>query len=101
MLLIYCPHCKEERPETEFSYAGQAHIVRPKNMNEMSDKEFEKMFFIRENPKGVNVERWRHSHGCAKFFNAIRHTLTDKFLKIYKIGEPKPSNEELEKLINE
>ncbi len=35
-------------------------------------------------------ERWRHIHGCARFFNAVRNTITDKFLMTYKAGEPKP-----------
>ena len=29
-------------------------------------------------------------HGCARFFNAARDTVTDKFLATYKAGEPKP-----------
>ncbi len=38
----------------------------------MSDEEFEKFFFIRDNRKGVVFERWRHVHGCGRFFNAAR-----------------------------
>ena len=90
MLLIHCPYCEEDRPELEFRHAGEAHIVRPSNMDEMSDDEFEKFFFIRHNEKGVTFERWRHMHGCAKFFNAVRDTVTDNFLVTYKAGEPKP-----------
>ena len=29
-------------------------------------------------------------HGCARFFNAARDTVTDRFLVTYKAGEPKP-----------
>ena len=29
-------------------------------------------------------------HGCGRFFNAARDTVTDKFLMTYKAGEPKP-----------
>ncbi|MCG6857785.1 MAG: sarcosine oxidase subunit delta, partial [Salaquimonas sp.] len=47
-------------------------------------------FFIRENPKGIVFERWRHIHGCARFFNAARHAVSDKFILSYKAGEPKP-----------
>ena len=28
MLLIHCPYCDETLPEVEFTYAGQAHVVR-------------------------------------------------------------------------
>ena len=99
MLLIHCPYCKQDRPELEFTNAGEAHIVRPKEMEKLSDAEFEAMFFIRENPKGVNLERWRHSMGCGRFFNAIRSTVSDKFLKVYKAGEPRPSDEEIAELL--
>lgn len=90
MLLIRCPYCDEHRPELEFSHAGEAHIVRPGNIAEISDAEFEEYFFIRENAKGVVFERWRHIHGCARFFNAARHTVTDRFIVTYRAGEPKP-----------
>jgi len=30
-------------------------------------------------------------HGCARFFNAVRDTVTDKFIMTYKAGEPKPA----------
>lgn len=90
MLLIHCPYCEEERPEIEFRHAGEAHIARPERISDLTDAEFSKFFFYRDNPKGVTFERWRHVHGCGRFFNAARHTVTDKFLTTYKAGEPKP-----------
>ena len=63
MLLIHCPYCEEDRPELEFAGAGEAHIARPANMAEISDDDFEKFFFIRDNDKGVVFERWRHIRG--------------------------------------
>lgn len=90
MLLIHCPYCGEDRPELEFRHAGEAHIARPTNIVELNDQEFEAFFFIRSNPKGIVFERWRHIHGCARFFNAARDTVSDKFLTTYKAGEPKP-----------
>ena len=90
MLLIRCPYCEEERPELEFRGAGEAHVARPQNMAEISDAEFEQFFFIRTNPKGLHYERWRHMNGCGRFFNAVRNTVTDKFVVTYKAGEPKP-----------
>src|SRR5687767_11000315 len=90
MLLIRCPYCEEERPELEFRNTGEAHIARSANLAAESDEDFEKFFFIRSNPKGIIYERWRHMHGCARFFNAVRDTVTDKFLMTYKAGEPKP-----------
>ncbi|ASY58250.1 sarcosine oxidase subunit delta [Sinorhizobium sp. CCBAU 05631] len=91
MLLIYCPYCEEERSELEFRSGGDAHIARPTNIAEISDEEFEAYFFLRDNPKGVIFERWRHIHGCGRFFNAARDTVSDRFLTTYKAGEPKPN----------
>jgi sarcosine oxidase subunit delta len=91
MLLIHCPYCEEDRPEIEFRNAGEAHIARPENIAGITDEEFENYFFIRTNPKGLHFERWRHTHGCARFFNAARDTVSDKFVKTYKMGEARPA----------
>ena len=54
------------------------------------------MFFFRSNHKGIYFERWVHSHGCKKWFNAVRDTSTDKVLKVYEIKDEKPSLADLE-----
>ena len=89
MLLIHCPYCDEKRPEIEFAYAGEAHIARPADPSALSDEEWARYLFIRANAKGRHNERWRHSHGCGRFFNAVRDTVTDKFELTYKAGEPR------------
>lgn len=89
MILIRCPYCEETLPELEFAYAGEAHIARPPDPSILSDEEWEKYLFIRANPKGRHNERWRHVHGCGRFFNAVRDTVTDKFEVTYKAGEPR------------
>jgi sarcosine oxidase subunit delta len=91
MLLIHCPYCDEERPELEFAYAGEAHIARPAAPSEMSDEAWRDFLFIRSNPRGVHAERWRHIHGCARFFNALRETVSDRFLATYPAGTPRPT----------
>ena len=90
MLLIHCPYCEADLPELEFHAAGEAHLIRPSDMGSMSDEDFRDYFFVRDNPKGVSFERWRHLHGCGRFFNALRDTVSDKFLHVYKAGEAKP-----------
>ncbi len=90
MLLIHCPYCDETLPEAEFAYAGEAHIVRPDNPADVSDEEWRDFLFMRANVKGPHYERWRHIHGCGRFFNAVRNTVTDRFLTTYKAGEPRP-----------
>jgi sarcosine oxidase subunit delta len=90
MLLIRCPYCEQDLPELEFAYAGEAHIARPQDPSVLSDEEWRDFLFIRTNPRGVHFERWRHLHGCARFFNAARETVSDRFLKTYKAGEARP-----------
>ncbi len=96
MLLIHCPYCEADLPELEFRHAGEAHVARPSNLADITDEQFEAFFFIRENRKGVVFERWRHLHGCGRFFNAARHSVSDKFIRTYKAGEPKPQLSERE-----
>ncbi len=95
MLLIKCPYCEEERPELEFRNAGEAHLVRAAPIVDQSDDDFAAFLYFRQNPKGLQFERWRHIHGCGRFFNAVRDSVSDKFLTVYKAGEPKPNIEQL------
>jgi sarcosine oxidase, subunit delta len=99
MLLVHCPYCEEDRPEVEFRQSGEAHIARPANMASITEEEFEAFFFLRDNPKGVTFERWRHVHGCGRFFNAARDTVSDKILTTYKAGLPKPDIATTEKTV--
>ena len=89
MLLITCPYCGE-RPEPEFAYGGQAHVARPADPQAHSLEEWSAYLYQRDNARGVHAERWRHTHGCGRFFNALRDTTTDQFLATYKAGEPRP-----------
>jgi len=89
MLLITCPYCGQ-RPELEFSYAGEAHIDRPVRPADLTDEDWTTYLYTRSNPKGAHAERWRHLHGCGRFFNAIRDTRSDVFLATYKVGEQPP-----------
>lgn len=90
MLLINCPFCGA-RPEAEFAYGGEAHVERVTDPASVSDDAWTAFLYIRSNARGVHAERWRHSHGCGRFFNALRDTVSDHFLATYKIGEPRPA----------
>jgi sarcosine oxidase subunit delta len=89
MLLIPCPFCGP-RPELEFRYGGQAHIARPENPASLDDNDWAEFLYRRDNTRGVHAERWRHIHGCARFFNMLRDTTTDRILTTYKTGEARP-----------
>jgi sarcosine oxidase subunit delta len=90
MLLIECPYCGV-RPELEFVYGGQAHIARPGKPADCTDEQWAEFLYWRENSKGVHAERWRHTHGCGRFFNALRDTTNDHFLATYRVGERPPA----------
>lgn len=89
MLLIDCPYCGL-RPELEFSHGGEAHIARPRDPGAFSDDDWGGFLYLRANAKGLHAERWRHTHGCARFFNAVRDTTTDQFVNTYQIGMSRP-----------
>lgn len=88
MLLIPCPYCEQSRPEIEFRYGGEAALTRPAAA--ASEAEIAAFLFERKNTRGWHAERWRHAHGCGRFFNALRHTVTDKTAMTWKAGEPMP-----------
>lgn len=89
MLLIKCPYCGE-RPELEFAYGGEAHIARPGAHGQVSLEQWAQYLYARTNTRGVHAERWRHTHGCGRFFNALRDTTSDQFIAIYEVGAAPP-----------
>jgi sarcosine oxidase subunit delta len=91
MLLIACPYCGA-RPELEFAYGGQAHLARPQAAGTVDPQVWADFLYQRDNTRGVHAERWRHTHGCGRFFNALRDTSSDHFIGTYRVGEPPPSS---------
>jgi len=89
MQLIHCPYCGP-REEVEYHYGGQAHVAHPTDTAALSDAEWADFLFFRDNPKGPFAERWLHSTGCRRWFNAIRDTATHQMLAVYRLDEPKP-----------
>ena len=89
VLLIECPWCGL-RDESEFTYSGEAHIVRPPHPEELSDEEWADYLFYRKNPRGRHLEQWLHSSGCRRYFNAERDTVTNQIRSVYKPGESPP-----------
>ena len=86
MLLISCPWCGE-REEPEFGYGGQAHVAYPPDPEALDDDQWAQYLFFRANPKGPFAERWVHSAGCRRWFNAVRDTVTNEFVSVYRPGE--------------
>ncbi len=88
MLILDCPYCGIACDETELSPGGEAHLTRfgPGS----SDDEFEGYLFMRENPRSVHFERWRHSYGCGKWFHAVRDTVTMEVFGTYPAQTTEP-----------
>ena len=94
MLILECPYCGIACDETELSPGGEAHLTRfgPGS----SDGEFEGYLFMRENPRGVHFERWRHAHGCGKWFHAARDTVTMEVFGTYPAQTTEPPGDLLD-----
>jgi len=86
MLLIDCPWCGP-RPESDFSYGGEAHIARPAEPAAQTDEQWGDYLFMRKNPKGPHLEQWCHSAGCRRWFNVERDTVSYRITAVYKVGE--------------
>ena len=89
MLLISCPWCGP-RAETEFSYGGEAHIMRPLAPDKLTDAQWGDYLFMRRNTKGAHREQWCHAAGCRRWFNVERDTVSYAIKTVYKIGESPP-----------
>ncbi|MFG2576844.1 sarcosine oxidase subunit delta family protein [Streptomyces sp. NPDC048481] len=90
MLLIPCPWCGP-RDEAEFHYGGQAHVAYPETPSDLTDEEWARYLFFRDNTKGPFAERWSHAAGCRRWFNAVRDTSTNEILTVYRTGEDRPA----------
>ena len=88
MLLLTCPYCGREADETELAPGGEAHLKRSGPGS--SEDAFQAYLFLRDNPKGVHFERWRHAMGCGKWFLAARCTVTLEVFATYPAQSPEP-----------
>ncbi|MEO1018865.1 MAG: sarcosine oxidase subunit delta [Pseudomonadota bacterium] len=89
MLLIPCPNCGP-RAEIEFHCGGEAHIQRPSDPSLAKDDVWAEYLFMRQNTKGVSYEQWWHVHGCRRWFNVARDSVTDTIQAVYPINAPPP-----------
>ena len=94
MLILHCPYCGVDAPETELHGHGEAHLKRFGPGSQGAD--FEAYLFARKNPRGVHFERWRHANGCGKWFHAARCTNTLEVFGTYSAQTLEPPTELLE-----
>jgi sarcosine oxidase subunit delta len=91
MLLLTCPCCGVAAEETEFTPGGQAHLQRAGPG--AADGALEDYLFLRDNPFGVHLERWRHAFGCGKWFHVARCTVTLEVFGTYRAQTAAPPAE--------
>ncbi len=88
MLTLHCPCCGVHAAETELAPGGEAHLKRFGPAS--SDADFESYMFLRDNPRGVVLERWRHAYGCGKWFLAARDSVTMQVYGTYAAQTAEP-----------
>ena len=71
---IPCPHCGE-RDVQEFSYLGDATLVRPEGP-EATPEAMQAYVYLRDNPAGPHRELWYHAAGCHAWLVVTRDTRT-------------------------
>ncbi|MGR4001042.1 MAG: sarcosine oxidase subunit delta [Alphaproteobacteria bacterium] len=74
MLRIPCPVCGM-RDHEEFTYLGDASLVRPPP-NSNDRKTWFEYVYLRDNPQGAIREYWHHIYGCREWVIVERDTLT-------------------------
>ena len=96
MLTLRCPYCGVVADETELVGGGEAHLKRAGP--DSDDEAFEAYLFLRQNPKGVHFERWRHAFGCGKWFHAARCTVTNEVFGTYPTQVEGPPQDVLDRI---
>ncbi len=73
-MLIPCPVCGL-RDHGEFTYGGDATIVRPA-LDDADPRGWAAYVYDRRNPRGPHTEYWHHVHGCRSWMIVERNTDT-------------------------
>ena len=68
---IACPHCGE-RDVREFTYLGDATVVRPDPQAPDALDRFIEYVYLRDNPAGSHRELWYHGVACQAWLVVIR-----------------------------
>jgi len=75
VIRIVCPHCGP-RDQIEFTWGGDADIVRPENPDLTDEEAWSAYLYMRANARGRAHERWCHTYGCGQWFTLHRDTFT-------------------------
>lgn len=81
-LYIACPHCGSRAIE-EFIYGEIPEV--PDSLTDPDARDVDRSF-MRDNPEGVQTERWFHLWGCRRWLTLRRDTRTDEVIGESWIG---------------
>jgi sarcosine oxidase subunit delta len=76
---IPCPFCGE-RDSSEFTYLGDADIVRPDPAHQAAPTRFVEAVYLRASPAGAHNEWWYHAFGCRRWLRVTRDTRTHQII---------------------
>ncbi len=86
---ITCPYCGE-RGHEEFTYLGDATMVRPKgDAGEVppDTAHWHDYVYLRDNPPGSHRELWQHVAGCRSWLLVTRNTRTHEIAGVVLASE--------------
>jgi sarcosine oxidase subunit delta len=75
------------RSQNEFSYGGDASVIRPLLEKEVSDKEWDDFVYNRKSLRGKHLELWQHIFGCRQWIKVERDTATHEIFRTFKADE--------------
>lgn len=78
---IKCPYCGE-RGLAEFTYRGDATVVRPQSLDSSYLRAWVDYVYLRDNPCGPHREYWYHNAGCHTWLTVTRDVRTHDILSI-------------------
>jgi sarcosine oxidase subunit delta len=78
---IPCPHCGE-RDVREFTYLGDATVLRPDPDDASAVTRFVEFVYLRDNPAGQHREFWYHGSGCQAWLVVTRDTITHEIASV-------------------
>ena len=84
---ITCPYCGERGLE-EFSYQGDAGVVRPEGSE--AAEAWTDYVYLRQNPAGLHREHWQHLWGCRAWLVATRDTRSHAIAGVEAAGKAAP-----------
>jgi methylglutamate dehydrogenase subunit B len=83
---IPCPFCGE-RDLREFTYLGDATVVRPDPAAPEAERRFFDYVYLRDNPAGDHRELWYHAQGCRSWIRVVRDTRTHRIAGAALVAE--------------